>query len=616
MNFFWSWADEAEVFVPEKHARHDVTMYALKLREEENQFPRAEVEIALADYQRFSLQKQQHVFLSCEHEGKVTLLLRGNLQAIPVSIEKERVWVWINGAPSNSSARLREMCSALKYDPLFIPSIDRSDPPLEAYLQGKDHCVYWSRITQNPCLSSWFEGSQALSFKENILQDGLTITFKKNPSHHLVVKVIAHWEQFCQGHAQLDSYLAQAVPGGMLSTLTGKDLEKRWFASKEIVGRSGYRILESRLQKVTPPRTGMLNLYPQLSKPLCVSSQSYGGEGRRQVRLRRNWYKPSLKIGWTYRQPREEIATFHVTQQVLLWANLQPKEEQLTFYLGDVANEDRSVPWMSGWVFYQDETVLHEKRRYVCLKTHRASDKWEDDQTVWKLLGPETPEGFQHMRPTFFDTDRGRQALQHALDVAVSHLAQQSRALEITFLCPFESGMAVTVDTHIDLQDPRVPGGRCRGKVTALSLEVDGQTGIRVARITLGVSLAGGKQQPLSVQMLQETSYAEEGVIAPEGQPKSGWGVTFHPWEGREEQSPGTWSGYDILKQVSVTHDAQSQEEALLEDQGIHGISSVLEKHKTRVRLGLGDLRSRKRVVRKLDLQVKGSWMGPGHLSH
>jgi hypothetical protein len=280
-------------------------------------------------------------------------------------------------------------------------------------------------------------------------------------------------------------------------------------------------------------------------------------QGPKAIRACRFWMSATLVLGWRYRQKRRETVRFTLTQKTQLEGRIRPLMRQLNLQLQDVA---------------------------------------------------------QQAAGTFFLTYRGRQAIEHALEVARAHLAASARCLEVEMTLPFEAGFPLSMDHSIRLVDPRVPGGEVVGKVVAYQLRQDGLQSF--AWVRFAASIGGHAEDP---PLPAHTDYAdvEYGDTRLPGHYQTVSGLiyanhTHHkPGEGIVEAQ--TLSINDILPEVLVSHDAQRQIHVLESQQyPVQGdVKSILETIPTVVSLNLLSLKTTAVAEHTIYLNLLKAWTAP-----
>jgi hypothetical protein len=314
-------------------------------------------------------------------------------------------------------------------------------------------------------------------------------------------------------------------------------------------------VVESHLARVTPPRTGVLDVYPTLTPEVMTGDELT--QGPKRMRAKRVWMSGTVVLGWRYRQKRREVVQFTVSQKTQLDGTIRPLTRTLHLHLQQVA------PAVSS---------------------------------------------------TFFLTSRGRQAVEHALEVARAHLAASARCLEIEICLPFEAGLALSMDHSVCLVDARIPGGRALGKVVAYSLRQEGLKACAWARFAVSIGGDAGRVPCPAPIFYADPVYGDTGIPSYH-QTASGLVYASYahqrPREGIIET--GSLSAHDLVKDVFVSYDAERQIQVLQGQQYPlrQNMKGVLEDIPTVISLDLLDLRTQGVAEHVIQLQTIGFWTAP-----
>jgi len=171
-----------------------------------------------------------------------------------------------------------------------------------------------------------------------------------------------------------------------------------------------------------------------------------------------------------------------------------------------------------------------------------------DGSVEWLVLGV-SPSGFgipiggtpSDVRANhFFDTARGRIAVEYLLCKGRARLRYRSRAVTIKWESPFALVVGMSCRKNATLFDPRLPGGAATGKVIAYSLECDGPSGKLRGSVKIGVAIGFGD----SVAAVTGTP-----VYASAGYAQAGWqeyeGQTIVPASNDLSYTPPRFTPYD-----------------------------------------------------------------------
>lgn len=464
--------------------------------------------------------------------------------------------------------------------------------------------LYCNPRTGELSWSDWFEGKQTLQVGQKFFWESLSTKIVREPLAACTIKVHAYWIQSDSGVSNLGPALARAFPLGKVSTYTKNSLLSKWPAAGKKVGRSGIWVLKSDLKQVIPTSS----LYPRFSPPLILASQ---GDVPKPHRAERYWFKPKLWVGWQVHQRRREtlVVTLRHTCQKLFPG--KGEDKTLEFTLQNINPDPEAYRWKPN-VHYQKGTKICSKNSiYKCNTTHTSSMSFEEDQGSWSFKNIfHTPLG-SPARASFFLTERGYIAAEHAMERAKAELAKSARAFEIFFEGPWNILKEITTDMSVALTDPRLPGGKVKGKVTKYALIVKGETGERFVRVTLLCTVDHEKVETEFLTTLP--TYVDEGYgvetyqIHQNTLQKTPTGVTYYRYD--EAVPIAMQQTGPLLKRIELTNNPDEQMEGAHLHQTLSGLKKALSQKPTRLKLFFKDLRTKEQLEHTI--RVSSEWSAP-----
>lgn len=612
MDFSFAWVDAHEPFYPQRHCIEAEKIFSLQIRQREGGLAAAQITVPNPKEGLLSKNRKHYGLITYQKK----LLLRGRVVGMPVHIEGEVVRLLLVAQPEDYQKQLQHLMQTLKtpphWDELFVSDAAKNKP-LEV-LEARSALYYCSRTSGKVSISDIFNGSQHIDLGGNFFRDSLQVRVNEAPLTSVEVELSAEWLQQGYGTCDVTPQLLAQFPYGLISTYTGKDLEDKWWKPGEKIGRTGYWVESSYLKEVNPPNTGVLNLYPKVSPKIWAAPEKVG-DPPQQTRLKRHWYQAELRLGWRYQQTRREVVRFSLKHSTQPLMPTSPRVRRLRFRLQKIV--ESSYQWRSHHGYTRGFRVVHESKIYRCFKRHRSGDIF--DSQYWQCLGPGQHSDSQSHRAHFFTTDRGQQAIQHALERAKAHLAASARAITIKLQAPFDVLCAITTDHSVTVEDDRLPGGRVTGKVTGYRLCAEGKLGKRWVEIELGVSV--GKKQRVSAQKAKSSMpvYVEAGYLKPESAIDSD--IELGDWLDQEASKgvlyPGALRDRDFLQNIEIEHDVDVQTQHLLHNQYPQSLSlkHVLSEKPTDLRLRLKDLSSSPRLTHEIVIPVLSVWSPPQQIN-
>ncbi|MEI8295006.1 MAG: hypothetical protein WCG04_00585 [Alphaproteobacteria bacterium] len=551
MPTFFSWAADGEDFSPQRHAHWDLEIFQLSIQQ--NQGEIAFATLLVKNEAPFPVDRQ-HALIAYGEPGAPQLIFRGRLSGMPRPVGQALLELHFTAEPSNAMEQLLALSETLKqppyWDTLFIDPLHADHPG--AVLEARSASFSWNRLTGAVILSDLFTGHEHAVIEDDILENSLKVNIGEPPLDEVHVRLMAEWVQTLDDEADLAPALCRRFSRGMINTLTPQSLKNSWPKPYTKLGRSGYTILESSLQEVTPPSTGALNLYPTISP----NFMSWDETQQKSVmkRAARCWFRAKLAVGWSYKQKRREIVSFTLKQATIFGTT--------------------------------------GKKRQLALCLQAVGD------------GP---------RASFFMTDRGHQAIEHAVEIARCHLAGTARCLEVELMIPFAQGLALTTDHSITVKAPQLPHGQLTGKL--ISYRLVQEAGL--AYTWLRIAVAAGARPEDAPDNIHAEDYAsiEYGPLAPQAFHRSESGIVFKDYS---EQKPregiqGVHAFTELIQNIDIHGDGQHQVETVLANQYplCANPMNSLEAFLTKFQIDLQNIETHDVLEHKITLDIPEPWYPP-----
>lgn len=543
-----------------------IEIFNLEICEEENHFPVA-----------ILLVKAGELLPPLEAEGIIqdslgNIHFKGLLMGAPSKVEGDFAHIKLISKPLHFMKSLenlqRKSRRAPYWDPLWINPDKHND--FQEIQEVRTASLYCDRKTCHLSWSDWFEGSETLDLEDNIFEDSLFLKVKRQPLEACSVKVHVNWIQQERGVANLAPSLRKAFPHSRVSTYTKNSLIQKWPESRKRIGKSGVWIIKSDLKPYYPK----LPFLPRFSRTITFGEDE---ESRTSYRLERFWFKPILWVGWSYQQRRRETLTFTLPHSVQTLSPGPGKHKSLEFTLHNIYPDPNAYPWRPDSYYPIDAKVIVKNIIYECVVDHFSSMSFNKDSENWRFLKTFAAPLDRPERSSFFLTERGQVAAEHAMERAKVELAQSARALEVTFEGPWEALKDITTDMSLILTDPHLPGERIKGKFTKWIFIARGQTGEKLVRITLLCAIGESSLLPQASESRMRESPSGLRYFLDE---------TF--------EVPAREKG-PLLRKIQLTNGPEDQEEEI---QNGHyetpkALQQALGKKATRLRLFFRDLRTK-----------------------
>lgn len=534
------------------------------------------------------------------------IIFTGALCGGPLKLEKQFSVIELIAKPFDFLQKMSHLQKESRvhpyWDVLWVKDEKRND---ECEIQDvRAASLYCDRRTGNLSWSDWFKNEGPLEVNHNFFQDSLRMKKVRDPLHSCTVKVHAHWVQMEEGIANLGPAINKAFPGRKLSTYTKKALTEKWPESGKCLGRSGVWVIKSELKPMSPTSL----LYPHYSPSLSLAE---GGDQPKLYRLKRYWFKPILWVGWKYFQKRKETLSFSLYQAHQPLLPGEGKMKKLEFTLQNINPDPYIYAWRPETYYQEGNKVCYQQNIYKCKKAHTSGLFFEEAEWLFKKVF-HTPLGHP-ARTSFFLTERGHQACEHAMERAKVELAKSARSFEVSFEGPWQILKNTTTDMCIALSDPRLPGGRVNGKVVKYSLIVKGETGERYVHVTLLCSVGVGEVERVEENIV--SSYALQGYceedyqVHKNGIRQTPTGLLYFSYE--DQMPVESHKSDSFLRGIELLNGPLEQESEMRHYHSPSALRKALSQKPTRLRLFFKDLRTKERLDHEVTIKMAVPWSAP-----
>lgn len=178
-------------------------------------------------------------------------------------------------------------------------------------------------------------------------------------------------------------------------------------------------------------------------------------------------------------------------------------------------------PWQSGTAYIAGEIFVigspPTPAFYKVLIGHTSAGSFDPlaidvrGQLLYGFLINPPPIGNSAAR-SYFPTDRGLWSIEYLMCVARAHLLERARNFQVTFKVALDKATSISCRHNATLFDPHMPGGQVTGKVIEYSFEVDGESGLEIATITIACCTGNGSHLAGS---LGTPTYVNDGYFDP-----------------------------------------------------------------------------------------------------
>lgn len=439
IKIIWNTLPQPPADVPPLNFEDTTQILNLKITHREGEVAIAELTIPQNEIIPFS--SWAHIY--ADERGSWEPIFYGHLINLPVSLDTYTKRIQLLAIPQNANQEHLRLIDILKTEGLvneaFIDPNNASNP--SEYLEGTPQLFCYHRVLHTVTLSNLFEGRSTLILKDQILAHGLTLKLQDSPLSGIKIQLSCEWGQEAQGELNLMPMLEHHFSQGLISTLTPTPLIQNWPLRGQLLGRSGYGIIKSKLSIVDPNSTGILGHYPTVT-PLLGDEKSK----QQARRYRRYWLQGQLAITWHYRQKRREVLTIPVQHDSQLSHCQSKAPRTLKIHLNNI------------------QEILN--------KTSLSR---------------------------FLDTPEAAPLRQHALNIAKCHLAYSARVAQLTVEIPFHEGLDLHLDQNAQVEHPSLPGGSVKGKIINYVLEKSASKSLATIKVALAAGITKCDEETDSV---------------------------------------------------------------------------------------------------------------------
>lgn len=222
-------------------------------------------------------------------------------------------------------------------------------------------------------------------------------------------------------------------------------------------------------------------------------------------------------------------------------------------------------------------------------------------------------------QPSFFTTDRGKQAIYHALEIAKCHLAYSARAMTLSFKAPFEVVRKLTCDHQVTIKSKRLPNGQATGKVKSLTLMADGSTGSAWGEVQLACSIGkeekNQKEAPYVNPYVAKEYCTHDYILNHQNRHQTPSSIHLKEFQ-HHLPTQGILhklSRDELVQDINLENDATSQNNALSQYELISPIqlAEVLNQNPTTLKIALKNLRTTGTLAHTINLKITKGYTPP-----
>ncbi|GAB5500992.1 MAG: hypothetical protein PsegKO_33030 [Pseudohongiellaceae bacterium] len=496
--------------------------------------------------------KRNLLFVWAPAGGDPELLFRGRLIGWPDTLSGQTVRMEFEASPADLPGALNAFHEAHKaapwWDDLFVEQARRG--LAEEGLDGRAQLYDIDRTDLTIRHVDVIGGAVTID-NPTVLRDSFDSALIDRPLKSVRVRLTANWVQQATGTTNLTPLIRQGF-GGQVYTHTEAELFENWPAVG-VLGDTGWTIIKSQIASLgrdeTLPRGRVLRWA--------------GQEWHTKHPFRISLPAEALLLSWDYRQARREVAEIVVSQQLQDVFGEDAAEELIEVSLQPVG--DAQIPARKvGERYVIGNKVTWGGKVWRRLVDGKEGEEFlgrtpttpaEPGDPIWEWeLAPGGADGSalgDARRPRFFDTDRGKQAINHAIAMGLARLKASAACIGINGIGLLSELSGISCRDVIRVTGPngRIPGGEAVGAVHSYTIKGEGETGS--ASVSFRLACVPGTGAGQSSPDGGDPDYVADGYVA------SGY-MAAEPGAASYDSGAGVVWSWDSLPEVDAPVDAGS----------------------------------------------------------
>lgn len=450
---YFSWINKEEPFDHKKHfaARNQ----ALKIEVSQKEGSPAIAKITVP-----SLAKNvdKNYALIGYHDGEKSFCVFKGKKIASEKMDAHSICLSFEASHEKNYAQIEEIRNKYKKKPFYNEYIDAN------VLDAAPVVLWWDRITGDVTDSDYFNGP-VIKIDTKYLE---IYCEKKCPISQINIEIEAQWIQHLNGWINLKPWIEHKFPEKIVSSCTGKSLEKHWPRTGRDINSSGYKVAYSNIKEISP--TGK-----EFPKYIAIKNKL----------AERKYYDIRLVVSWEFRQKRCEKIRGTLKSNACKGAEGESKD--LKIRLKKIVQNDDLEFWRPFVSYTQGVKVRFGSGIYTSRQNHVSSVEFFSDNHLWKI----EPVVCQSVRSSFFSTNAGRDAVNNVACIARNVLLKSARCFVTEVLCPMSfAGLSLNNTVVISSN-----GKKITGKI--IEYELLSTYEKPCLKITVASSIGGSIKQPI-----------------------------------------------------------------------------------------------------------------------
>jgi hypothetical protein len=526
--FFFAWCSSTETSFNGSHLREDELVFSFKLTHDEGQFATLDLEIINPHVGLLAPGRPFWAWFSFSDGATVHPLFFGRLVGIPSSLLADVITIPLVAKPIDYTEQRLAIAAGLRvlpfFDPIFIDEKSREDP--DTALEGHSALYHVDRVSHLVTISDVIAGEDGVEeFTPNdVFYDGVSLELAEAPLMVCEIDATVNWVQ-CDHTGVIEFRKEQFNP---LSTAVADDRPQQ-----ELNIGNGI-IIKQALNPNGNTVTGK-------DQP---NSNSVKWEWQNQEETHADGDSMSASVNYSWQglpsdfTNKDTIGAFQTGGEY---------EKTYTSVTGDpqtgtAASETLSIK-SSANIMAVDKALAQpvatdmeigvevEQSRTEVIHVRVLADvqpilteATETKNNIKEKLSMQASDVVAEGVLTasdgvYFPTARGLKSLEYLMMVARAHLLMRSRAVKVSWECPFPRVVGMSCRKNASIEDSRLPGGVVLGKVVGYEMTGSGDDGKFLGKVTIGSAVGHGNSV---VTAAGTPDYVDDGYVQPGYQHYSG----------------------------------------------------------------------------------------------
>lgn len=513
---YFAWLDAPVAFNAAVHNVEDEQILSVRLSQEETGFASLEIEMANPSQGLLAPGRELWCWYSWDEDGDgtPTAMFTGRVIGVTRNLHLDTATLQFIAQPPDYEGDKATSAAALKSPPYWDPvwlAADTDDA--DAVLETRSAIWHTDRTTLAVTTTDILEGEAGtIALGEDVLlYDATEITYGEPPLSKVEIEATVSWTQAGSGSVDLsrDIYdgfnqIGQVYPFPTIASLTGDGLAADWPREGQSIGGgwtvgAGTEATEAGHVQAYVFAVSYFAQAPEEGADEGAASTYFAEYHKFDLRFPVYRYKVTFIADYAASRDRTEKITFTLN------ADLQPMLGQLPG--ADTEKIVLGSDLLESIIDGGDETPIRDVRR-----------------------------------KSYFNTDRGKQSVEHLILRARARLRARSRAVRVTVQAASWSGLTgISCRHNVTVTDRRLPGGTATGKVVSYTLICSAETG-QYAEIVIGCAIGCGGTV---------TAATGTGVYAADGYMQAG----YQQMTGAQVQLVSDEVAYQVLDAFAISDD-------------------------------------------------------------